>query len=144
MYAVTKRFKFEGAHVLDSSYSVECQNIHGHSYTVDVTLVSNKLNPDGMVIDFKKLKKLINPIFDELDHALLVYNKTFCKILEKAPGFLELGWNIKTMNSNPTAENMAKEFFDKIDMAFIEYPDITVGLVEVSETLTGKASYCRY
>ena len=97
MFTIRKLFKFEAAHVLESAYSTECKCIHGHSYIVEVFISSESLNDDGMVIDFKKLKEIINPLIEKWDHALIVPNSI------KAPGD-----NSVFVDFNPTAENMAK------------------------------------
>src|SRR5665811_2143363 len=74
---VTKRFYFEMAHAL-YQYDGLCQNIHGHSYNLEVTLTGEtKKQPghpkDGMVLDFGGLKKIVkSQIVDRFDHALMV------------------------------------------------------------------------
>lgn len=90
---MTKIFKFEMAHQLTDSYSQECQEIHGHSYSVEVTL-EGPIDPvTGMIMDFKKLKEIVKPIIDSYDH------KFFTK---------------ESYGANPTAENMANDIFWKI------------------------------
>ena len=61
---ITKEFKFEMAHAL-KGYDGPCQNIHGHSYELKVTVSGNPIvdesNPKlGMVMDFGDLKNLAN------------------------------------------------------------------------------------
>lgn len=78
MLSVTKRFTFEAAHNLPN-YVGPCHNVHGHSYTLDVT-VSGKPCLEGekfgMIIDFKDLKKIVDDnIVSKLDHSDL--NKHF-------------------------------------------------------------------
>lgn len=87
---VTKIFKFEAAHQLTDSYSKECQEIHGHSYTCEVTFEGLVDPVTGMVLDFKLLKEIVEPIIDEYDHKF----------------FTE-----KSYGKNPTAENMANDIF---------------------------------
>jgi 6-pyruvoyltetrahydropterin/6-carboxytetrahydropterin synthase len=90
---VTKIFKFETAHQLTDSYSKECQEIHGHSYKLEVTF-EGPIDPiTGMVIDFKLIKEIVQPIVDYFDHSF------FTK---------------ENYNQNPTAENMANDIFWKI------------------------------
>lgn len=141
MFDVTKTFKFEGAHVLESSYSLECQNIHGHSYVVDVVLEATSLNVDGMAVDFKLMKELVAPIFDELDHALLMHKNSYDRFSAKCPD--HMGWKVISFGDlNPTAENMAKYFFYKIqDILSKCVTNAYVAEVIVAETRTGKACY---
>lgn len=89
MYYVKKRLEISAAHRLDLSYESKCENLHGHNWIITIYCKSGTLNPDGMVIDFTHIKKLIS---DELDHKEL--NKRF--------------------SFNPTAENIAKWICDQI------------------------------
>ena len=42
---IRKLFKFEGAHVVRNCSSVRCrENIHGHSYVVEVFIESDRLD----------------------------------------------------------------------------------------------------
>lgn len=148
MFLAAKKFKFEGAHVLKSSYSEECQNIHGHSYEVEVTFSSEKLNEDGMVVDFKLVKDVIGPIFDDLDHALLFHSDSYAELIQKCPGILSFGWKMRILGSgiNPTAENMAKVFHIRINNIIASLPSfagVTIHCIDVRETKTGCATYWR-
>lgn len=74
---LTKIFTFEMAHAL-SGYDGACSNIHGHSYQLYVTIIGSPLRDithpkNGMVIDFKDLKKIVkHKVIDRFDHALLL------------------------------------------------------------------------
>ncbi len=128
MYTIRKLFKFEGSHALSSAYSSECKKIHGHSYVVEVVLKGERLNKDGMLIDFKMLKEKINHIFDSWDHALVVHNSD--------KKFESTIFGALYVDFNPTAENMAKYFYDQCkEMISIIYS------VRVHETATGWAEY---
>lgn len=130
---VTKRFKMEVAHRLTSSYSERCQSPHGHSYLIDVTLESEHLNEDGMVMDFGELKDKMNHFFDAFDHSYVI-----SKDDKTLPNFLAIEALIHNrmmvVDYNPTAENMAYHAF----RAMIEN-DLPVFEVKVQETLTGWA-----
>ena len=67
---VSKRFRWEAAHRLPW-HTQGCQHLHGHSYVMWIELDGT---PDhrGMVIDFKDIKKVINPLIEEWDHSILV------------------------------------------------------------------------
>lgn len=90
MYTVTKRMEIAGAHNLKLSYKSKCENIHGHNWVITVTLQSEELNSDGMVMDFSHIKKEIH---DKLDHSYI---------------------NDVVAPLNPTAENMAKWIADRL------------------------------
>lgn len=138
MYKVRKLFKFEAAHVLESSYSLDCQNIHGHSYEVEVILKSKKLNKDGMVCDFGELKDVISSIFVDYDHSVIVPKSLSEHIVNTA--FVK---HAIIVDWNPTAENMAKYFYGMIKEKMLVYvlEDVKLHKVIVHETKTGWASY---
>jgi len=87
MYKVTKKIEICAAHKLKLSYKSECENLHGHNWIITVFLQSKKLNADGMIADFDKIKK---QLLEKFDH----------KILNDVVDF------------NPTAENLAKYICD--------------------------------
>jgi len=67
---VTKEFTFDSAHFLPS-YNGKCENMHGHTYRLQVT-VDGPLDSEGMVIDFVLLKKVVKAkILDKLDHQTI-------------------------------------------------------------------------
>lgn len=74
---LTKEFSFEMAHALPA-YEGKCHNIHGHSYKLFVTVEGEPLHQqgastDGMVLDFGRLKQLVNEaVAEPFDHALLL------------------------------------------------------------------------
>ena len=72
---IRKLFKFEGAHIVRNCTSVRCrENIHGHSYIVEVFLTSNKLDDGYMITDFARLAK-IKELIDSFDHSYILWNK---------------------------------------------------------------------
>lgn len=130
MFKVRKTFKFEMAHILESSYSKECQQIHGHSYLMEVFLEAKTLNKDGMVIDFKRLKEIIGPIANDLDHKLITTGSTL-SFREKSVVF----------PFNSTAENMAK-WIAEISVERLKGEcNISALTVRLHETATGWAEY---
>ncbi len=94
MFLLSRDFFFDAAHrVID--YKGKCENLHGHTYKLTVTITGD-LKDDGMVIDFAILKKVVEEeILNNLDHQYL--NNLF---------------------SNPTTEIIAKWIFDKLNEAF--------------------------
>ena len=103
---ITKEFRFEGAHAL-LGYNGKCRNIHGHSYILYVTvkgepLKDNSDSGNGMVIDFKLLKDIVNTnIIDKFDHALVLEEGTplSAELSQEYP-------NVILTNFRPTTENL--------------------------------------
>lgn len=89
MYTVTKRMEISGAHFLHLDYESKCSNLHGHNWIITVTVQSETLDKNGMVVDFSKIKETVN----QFDHHLI---------------------NDVLGDLNPTAENMAKWICDHI------------------------------
>jgi 6-pyruvoyltetrahydropterin/6-carboxytetrahydropterin synthase len=67
---VAKRFRWEGAHRLPW-HTEGCQHLHGHSYQMWVEL-SGEVPAQGMFIDFKEIKTILDPLVSAWDHAILV------------------------------------------------------------------------
>ena len=113
MYYVTKEFKFDSAHYLNG-YKGACQNLHGHTWHIAVMLAGNELDEVGMLIDFKKVKAIVNGfIISRFDHKLLNDVIPF----------------------NPTAENLAKFIYDNLSEKILELEEgrVVVQLVKVWE-----------
>ncbi len=123
MFQVTVEAGFSSGHYL-RDYHGKCENPHGHNYRVLVTLGGRQLEPNGLLLDFKILKNLLKPVIDYLDHQMINDLEPFTSI-------------------NPSAENLAKYFFDHIDQ---HLSDVTRGRVHVVratifETDTSQATY---
>jgi len=70
MLRVCKTFRFDAAHYLPN-YEGKCKRMHGHTWTLEVE-VSGDVKEDGMVVDFAKLKDVVNHrAISFLDHTLL-------------------------------------------------------------------------
>ena len=93
MYYVRKELEVAVAHKLALSYESPCQNLHGHNLKIRVFCKSESLNSDGMVIDFKEIKKSVHEV---MDHKYI--NDVF--------------------DFNPTAENIAKWIVDSIPCCY--------------------------
>ncbi len=69
---LAKSFTFEAAHWLPTfPDGHKCRRMHGHSFKVEV-IVDGLVEPaKGYLIDYGDLKRLVNPVIDELDHRCL-------------------------------------------------------------------------
>jgi len=67
---ICKIFKFDAAHKLCLPYSSKCNFTHGHSYKLEIE-IEGPATQNGMVLDFVKLKEIINPLIDKFDHSYL-------------------------------------------------------------------------
>lgn len=96
MITVTKVFEFEASHYLPE-YEGPCQNLHGHSYKLEVEVSGPPLEKGSypsMVCDFKDLKTVVTQrILRVFDHNHL--NKFFD--LPTAENMVE--WIVKELRS---------------------------------------------
>ena len=72
---IRKLFKFENAHIVRDCSTRRCsENIHGHSYKIEVLLESNYLDHGQMVYDFGLTKLYIKELIDSFDHAITLWS----------------------------------------------------------------------
>lgn len=156
-YEITKIFRFEAGHrvwkqnlregksaKLSEGVQIEnkCVNLHGHSYVLEVTVGSDTLNEQDVVVDFYHIKSALKDLVDNVfDHSFIIdINDPIY------PKFKELFgcYKIAEVDFCPTAEALAKYFYDflvkKLKEAGLE-EDIKVVRVTLWETATGKATY---
>jgi len=107
MYKVAKVINFCYGHRL-LNYKGKCCNLHGHNGKVEIELFSENLDKLGMVLDFAQIKNVIEEWIEEnLDHKLLLSkDDPMMKILR------ENNENVYVMETNPTAEAIAKLIYD--------------------------------
>lgn len=138
---ITKAYKFDMAHALPGHDGL-CKNIHGHSYELLVTLVGEPVNdPDspknGMVIDFKDLKRIIKDlIVDELDHSLVLRRDTPEALLSQ----LKSTYNrLVLVDYQPTSENMIIDFANRIKAELPE--NVNLHHLKLWETVTSNTEW---
>ncbi|MBW2630487.1 MAG: 6-carboxytetrahydropterin synthase QueD [Deltaproteobacteria bacterium] len=121
MYEITVKKTFSAAHTLNIGGKRE--DLHGHNFRVEATVASEKLNADGLVLDFRVLKKWVNKILEDLDHTFL----------NDLPPF---------SNISPTAENIAKFIYDRLEKNTVPV-DLKVSRIAVWESENSKAVYTK-
>ncbi|HDJ23409.1 MAG TPA: 6-carboxytetrahydropterin synthase [Candidatus Aminicenantes bacterium] len=80
------RDKFQAAHYL-KDYKGKCEKIHGHTFFVEVSVVTHELNQTGISLDFTQIKAHLAALLP--DHTLL--NEVY--------------------SFPPSAENLARHFY---------------------------------
>ena len=123
MFEVTVDETFSSGHAL-RGYKGKCENVHGHNYKVRVTLEGPQLDSVGLLYDFTHLKRVIREIVGGVDHKFLNDMAPFDVI-------------------NPSAENLAKYFYDdtKIRLSKVTNGRVKVKDVTVFETDVTTARY---
>lgn len=139
MYTLQTTASFDSAHFL-KGYEGKCSNIHGHRWNVEVTVAADDVEKDGqirgMVVDFKTLKDDLKALADELDHSLIIEQDSLKEKTKEA--LLEEEFRIVELSFRPTAENLARYFYDEM-----EAKGYQVVLVKVYETPNNCAGYSR-
>ncbi len=108
MTTVTKTVRFDAAHILTNHKGL-CKNLHGHTYRVDISVRGE--TDDGMVIDFKDLKRVAGEVVcDRFDHAFMYHtgSEGECEI---AAVVERHGMRTVALPFRSTAENLAKMFY---------------------------------
>jgi 6-pyruvoyltetrahydropterin/6-carboxytetrahydropterin synthase len=123
MYEVTVEAHFSSGHYL-RNYHGKCENPHGHNYRVLVTLAGQELDDAGLLLDFKLLKSVLRPTVTYLDHQMINDLEPFVTV-------------------NPSAENLARFFYDKTAAQLHEISEGRVRIKDctVYETDTSFARY---
>jgi 6-pyruvoyltetrahydropterin/6-carboxytetrahydropterin synthase len=123
MFEITVQAGFSSGHYL-RDYHGKCENPHGHNYRVLVTLVGEQLEPNGLLLDFKVLKQVLRPTVQYLDHNMINDLDPFTTV-------------------NPSAENLARYFFDR---TAAELHEMTKGRVRVKDCTIWETdtSFARY
>jgi 6-pyruvoyltetrahydropterin/6-carboxytetrahydropterin synthase len=122
MFEVSVEETFSAGHAL-RGYKGKCENVHGHNYRVRVTLAGSQLDNIGLLVDFTELKRAVREVMGRLDHQ-------FVNDLEP----------FKT--DNPSAENLAKYFYDEVSRLLPKLPPgARITDVVLWETDTSRARY---
>ncbi len=136
---LTKEFRFEMSHALDQ-YQGLCRNLHGHSYKLFVTVIGEYVknpqsNSSGMVMDFKRVKELVeNSVINDFDHSIVLYkNSTFANVIK------ETDTKMIMFDCQPTCENLIMEFHDRITKVLPE--GIKLAKIKLYETETSFAEW---
>ncbi len=127
MYLLKTKAAFDSAHFL-SGYNGKCSNIHGHRWTVEACVCSEKLidkgEKRGMVIDFGDLKRELRALADSFDHTLL-YEKGSLKA-STIEALQSENFSLTELSYRPTAENLAHDFFEKLGAQGLPVKSVTV------------------
>jgi 6-pyruvoyltetrahydropterin/6-carboxytetrahydropterin synthase len=116
MYELMVEDSFDAAHAL-RGYEGPCENLHGHTWKVQVFIKGDKLNKVGLLVDFKEIKNKLKEVLAEFDHKYLNDLEPF-----------------KT--ENPSSENMARIIFQKLKKKIK-----SISKIIVWESTTSSAAY---
>ncbi len=112
MYEVAVEISFSAKHQLRLGNEGP-EALHEHNWRVRAELEGQEFGPDGLVVDFVKVKKLLSEITDKLK------GKDLGKVAELA-------------ERSPSAENVARYFYEQLRGRF--EADVGLAAVRVEET----------
>ena len=163
MFTLSTKIELPIAHRLPGAYSGLCVGnvskdeketfpkdnlglVHGHNYFVTFKISTNKMNEDFMVMDFKKVKKIIHDEMDQYDHSLIL------KEGDALIDFYKSEYSKRDIDINktrlfiwkqaPTAEYMAYYWYQIFKKKFIDAGiDVSKLVIQVEETSHNSVTY---
>jgi 6-pyruvoyltetrahydropterin/6-carboxytetrahydropterin synthase len=130
-HTVMKLIHFSYGHRL-MNYDGPCRHLHGHNGTIEVEVASDTLDRLGMVVDFAEIRDIVKGWVDaNLDHRMLL-----CRDDPAVDVLREMNEPVYLFNGNPTAENIAREIFDRA-----RERGLAISEVRLWETPTSYAAY---
>ena len=130
---LTTYTELEIMHRLGGAYSGKCLHPHGHRYEVEITVTAQRLNEDGMIVDFKKLKEVVKMVLDDKwDHGACVRvdDPLAHPLMEDAHHE-----RVHIIEANPTLEWMVEHWALELQKALDKFcPGVAVSMLKASET----------
>ncbi|MBN1458636.1 MAG: 6-carboxytetrahydropterin synthase QueD [Armatimonadetes bacterium] len=123
MYELSVELSFSAAHCL-VGHPGRCASLHGHNYRVVVVVGGERVNEQGMLIDFGDLKEMCARVVDPLDHIMLNESDAFA-------------------GRNPTAEALAEHIYEQVAPRLSEAERDRVQLMQVT-VYESERSYATY
>ena len=120
MYEVTIKKSFSAAHLL-KEIGGKCEELHGHNFLVEVSVASESLNSEGLLIDFRVVKRWTDDVLEQLDHKYLNEIEYF-------------------KNINPSSEQLARFLYDRISEKSRQ-ANVTLLRVTVWESDNARVTY---
>lgn len=163
LFSITREIGIDAGHRV-TYHGSKCRNIHGHRYTVLATAkgaLATSGEEEGMVQDFGFLKNLMMAEIDApCDHGLILWSKD--PLLATLPGlavalediephldslsWLDTQWDggkLYIVDTVPTAENLARHWFERIAPRIVEETNgrAYLSAITVYETPNCSAEY---
>jgi 6-pyruvoyltetrahydropterin/6-carboxytetrahydropterin synthase len=135
MYYVTREIDFCYGHRL-LNYDGKCKHLHGHNGKAVITIGGESLDERGMVVDFTEIKESVSHWIDvHLDHQMILHRDD-----PLVPILREMNEPMYLLDTNPTAENIARAIYEEARRLDLPVPITEVRLWETPKcyaTYTG-------
>ena len=121
-WRLTVKEEIPAAHAL-RNYNGKCEALHGHNFTIELTVEGSSLDTTvEYLIDFTLLKQILKDITATLDHTIINEINYF---------------SVK----NPTSENIAQYIYLQAKEKLLSYPTVKVYSVTIAERSIQSACY---
>ena len=120
MYELKIITQFAAAHQI-RGIEGGCERLHGHNWKVEVFVSGDKLDENGLLIDFRDMKDKTEALMEELDH----------KFLNELEPFITL---------NPSSENVSRHVYEALSRQ-LNTDAIRISKITVWESDSACASY---
>ncbi len=115
MYLLKVEESFDAAHWL-RDYEGDCARLHGHHWTVEMSIAGQELGRGDLLIDFVDVKRMLRDVLGALDH----------RCINEVPPFDEI---------SPTSESLARYLYRALkDQLAQVAPGLRLAEVRVSES----------
>lgn len=148
-----------------SEHEGKCKSLHGHRYRILATLSGEVSEEEGhehgMLMDFGFLKQMLMDVIDTpCDHGTTLWindpllpvipgrDLTETRECVERDGYCATEWmwgKLYVVNFTPTAENLARHWFERCEAVIATYTDqsVLMGSMKVYETPNCFAKYSR-
>lgn len=120
MYELKIITQFAAAHQI-RGIEGGCERLHGHNWKVEVFVSGDKLDENGLLIDFREMKDKTEALMEELDHQFLNELEPFTTL-------------------NPSSENISRYVYEVLSRQ-LNTDIIRISKITVWESDSACASY---
>ncbi len=143
MYRLEIQHNLEAAHRFYlASSSPKCRSIHGHRWIVTLTLKAEKLDSQGMVVEFGQLKAVWRSWLDaHVDHTLMLHQDD---PMVGAVRAVEPEVRLFLTPGDPTTENLARLLAEQAEVVLESLgctDSVQVERLRLEETRVNAAEY---
>ena len=108
-YELNKDMHIAAAHFVPTESAGKCQQMHGHTYFVNVTVAGDDLDDAGFLVNFQVLKSLIHKRFDHtvMNNHTSLFNDTDPNFFPTTEVVARVMWelienHLQTLPNKPT------------------------------------------
>lgn len=109
------------------NHNGHCFFIHGHNWSISITFSSEKLDENGFIVDFGKLKYIKEWIDRNLDHACVLSENDPCAIEFKNSKYFKL-----LLVPDCSCEGLASFLFKTLNLLVFEKENGRVKITQIS------------